>query len=201
MCWDTTFGSFLVLCRSGRGFLLTENITMAKYRVVNTRFWDDAYIAELSPNEKLIFLYLLTNALTTIGGIYELSLKRAAFDVGFSTREIKRAFDRLEADGKIVRKDHWVGIVNFVKHQSLNPKVRRGIEIEHEKAPADLIDRLNLPAEFFSVAHHSLSHSNRNSNANPKGLFSTELSTDLSPEARNDLVERLKRLARSKRLR
>ncbi len=46
---------------------------MAKYRVVNTRFWDDAYVAELSPNEKLIFLYLLTNALTTIGGIYELS--------------------------------------------------------------------------------------------------------------------------------
>lgn len=157
---------------------------MAKYRVVNTRFWDDAYVAELTPNEKLAFLYLLTNALTTIGGVYELSLKRAAFDVGLPIRDLRSTFEKLEADRKIVRKQDWIGIVNFVKHQSLNPKVRRGIDIEHAKAPRELVLRLNLPSEFFAIGYERLSHSNRNTNPNPNGTFSTDLSTHLSPAKR-----------------
>lgn len=159
---------------------------MAKYRVVNTRFWDDTYVAELTPNEKLAFLYLLTNALTTIGGVYELSLKRAAFDVGLPIRDLRAAFDKFETDRKIVRKDDWIGIVNFVKHQSLNPKVKRGIEIEHEKAPRDLVQRLKLPAEFFAIAYRRLSDSNRNSKSNPKSLFSPEISTGFSTEPRRE---------------
>jgi len=153
---------------------------MAKYRVVNTRFWDDAYVAELTPNEKLAFLYLLTNALTTIGGVYELSLKRAAFDVGLPIRDLRATFEKFEADRKIARKDDWIGIVNFVKHQSLNPKVRRGIDIEHSKAPRDLVRRLNLPQEFFAIGYSALSDSNRNNKSNAKGLFSTGLSPEFS---------------------
>ena len=152
---------------------------MAKYRVVNTRFWDDAYVAELNPNEKLAFLYLLTNALTTIGGVYELSLKRAAFDVGLPIRDLRSTFEKFENDRKIVRKDDWIGIVNFVKHQSLNPKVRRGIDIEHSKAPRDLVRRLNLPPEFFAIAYRPLADTNKNSKSNPKDRFSTEFSPDL----------------------
>ena len=152
---------------------------MAKYRVVNTRCWDDTYVAALTPNETLIFLYLLTNALTTIGGVYELSLKRAAFDVSLPIRDIRSAFDKFEADRKIVRKDDWIGIVNFVKHQSLNPKVKRGIEIEHEKAPRELVERLNLPTEFFVVGYRPLSDSSKNGKPNSKGAFSTGFSTRL----------------------
>lgn len=155
---------------------------MAKYRVVNTRFWDDTYVAELSPNEKLAFLYLLTNALTTIGGVYELSLKRAAFDVGLPIGEMKIAFEKFESDRKIVQRDDWIGIVNFVKHQSLNPKVKRGIEIEHEKAPRDVVQRLNLPPEFFSIVYRRASDTNINKNRNSNGLFSTGLSTSFSTD-------------------
>ena len=91
--------------------------------------------------------------------------------------------------------------MNFVKHQSLNPKVRRGIEIEHEKAPADLVDRLNLPAEFFSIRSDSLSHPNRNSNTNPKGLFSTEFSTARRTDSQGNLerLETLRKLMRRNR--
>lgn len=159
---------------------LNRETTMAKYRVVNTRFWDDTYVAELSPNEKLAFLYLLTNALTTIGGVYELSLKRAAFDVGLPIRELRDAFEKLETDRKIVRKEDWIGIVNFVKHQSLNPKVKRGIEIEHEKAPRDLVERLKIPTEFFAASFRRKPESNRSMSPNLKRLFSSEASTGVS---------------------
>ena len=32
---------------------------MAKQRYINTKFWTDDYIADLSPKEKLLYIYLL----------------------------------------------------------------------------------------------------------------------------------------------
>ena len=50
--------------------------------MVNTKFWDDTYIVTLDPIEKLLYLYFLTNPLTNICGIYEIQLRRVAFDTG-----------------------------------------------------------------------------------------------------------------------
>ena len=88
---------------------------------------DDTYVAERNPNENLAFLYLFINALATTGGVYEVSFKRAAFDVGLPVRDLRAAFERFETDRKILWKDDWIGSVNFVRHKVLNPKVRRGI--------------------------------------------------------------------------
>lgn len=171
--------------------------------MVNTRFWDDSHIARLSPNEKLVFLYLLTNPLTTIAGVYELSVKRASFDTGLSAREIGKILDQLEKDEKIVRENDWIGIVNFIRHQSLNPKVRRGIEIEIEKAPQSLVERLPVSAETLSIGFDRLSHSNPNpyskKNLNPNPNDSSK--EELSPGYPRDVNESIKELARRMRVR
>jgi hypothetical protein len=177
--------------------------TMAKQRVVNTKFWDDSYVARMSPNEKLVFLYLLTNPLTTIAGVYEISLKRAAFDIGLSMKEVGKVFDRLENDGKILREGDWLGIVNFIRHQSLNPKVRRGIEIELEKVPKSLIERIGIDFDSLFEPSDKLSHSNSNlnsnfnSNPNFKAASEEKLSTGYSAA----LEQKRRDLARSFRFR
>lgn len=176
-------------------------ITMAKHRIVNTKFWDDSYVARMSPNEKLVFLYLLTNPLTTIAGVYELSTKRASFDTGLSAREIGKVLERLEKDEKIIRDGDWIGIVNFIRHQSLNPKVRRGIEIELEKAPESLVERLNVDFDTLSEPMDRLSHSNPNlkfnSNFNPNlnALSKERSSTDYPQDVermRKELVRKMR---------
>lgn len=139
---------------------------MAKQRIVNTRFWDDSYIARLSPSEKLVFLYLLTSPLTTIAGVYELPLKRAVFDTGLAPEDISAVFSKLEADQKIVRHEDWIGIVNFIKHQSLNPKVRQGIIAELERVPRSIVDRLPVNLAGLRVGLDRLSHLNSNLNSN-----------------------------------
>lgn len=118
---------------------------MAKRRVVDTRFWDDSYIARLSPNEKLLFLYLLTNPLTNIAGVYEIAVRRIVLDTGFSAKEISARLDRLEADGKIVRRGSWIGIVNFTRYQTLNPSVKQGIGDNLALAPAEIVEKLRFP--------------------------------------------------------
>jgi hypothetical protein len=108
---------------------------MAKQRYVNTKFWEDGYISNLDPAEKLIFLYLLTNSATNISGVYEIPLKRVATDTGYDRDMVIKIMDRFAKDGKIMYRDGWVAVKNFLKHQSKNPKIEVGIKTELSKSP------------------------------------------------------------------
>jgi len=90
---------------------------MTKNRYVNTRFWDDDYIGDLLPFEKLLFIYLITNSNTNILGIYEITDKKISFDTGIPRQDVKLILERFQKDGKVKRiKDHIV-MLNFVRHQ------------------------------------------------------------------------------------
>ena len=132
---------------------------MAKNRYVNTHFWDDGYITTLDPIEKLLFLYLLTNPLTEISGAYEIPLRRIAFDTGIDRDMVAKIFTRFEEEDKVIYRDGWVLISNFIKHQSVNPKITKGIETSVNHCPNWIKDRL-------SIAYDRLSHLNLNSNLN-----------------------------------
>lgn len=162
---------------------------MAKNRYVNTRFWEDSYIARLGTNEKLAFLYLLTSPLANIAGTYEMPVKRALFDTGIPAKEFASALDRFEADGKIVRHGDWIGIVNFAKHQKPNPKVRLGIAKELGRAPREIVERVPVTVAAARIGFDRLSHLNPNPKENPnpkRGLF-TGLSTVHAPTGRERL--------------
>lgn len=176
---------------------------MAKQRIVNTRFWDDSYVARLDPVGKLVFLYLLTNPLTTIAGVYELSLKRAAFDTGVQPEQISAVLNQLETDQKIVRHEDWIGIVNFIRHQSLNPKVRQGIVAELERVPREVLDRLPVSVGALRIGYDRLSHHNSNSNlnSNPNVKSKDALSSQESTGYPQDVKDGIDRLAMKMRIR
>ena len=132
---------------------------MAKNRLVNTRFWIDDYISHLDPIEKLLFLYLLTNPMTDICGVYEMPVKVMAVETGIDKDMVLKVLKRFERDKKVFYDSGWVAIKNFTKHQTINPKVEKGIEIGLSKAPKQLIDRLSSSID-------RLSHLNSNSNLN-----------------------------------
>jgi hypothetical protein len=141
---------------------------MAKLRSINTKFWDDSYVIRLTPNEKLLYLYFLTNALTNISGVYEISLERVSFDTGLKDSLLKPILDKFKEDKKITYRDSWLVIHNFIKNQSLNPKIIAGIKIALENAPnwtktLVKLDRLYID---YDSPSQSNSKSNNNSNSN-----------------------------------
>lgn len=112
---------------------------MAKQRFINTKFWEDSYISDLDPSEKLVFLYLLTNSATSICGIYEIPAKRIAADTGYDKEMIIKILGRFERDKKIIYREGWVIIVNFLKHQNTtSPQVKKGIDNELLSVPAHI---------------------------------------------------------------
>jgi hypothetical protein len=115
---------------------------MAKKRYINTRFWDDIYISNLDPSEKLLFLYFLTNQRTDICGIYEIPLKSIAVDTGLHNEMIIKILERFTRDKKIFYIDGWVYVKNFAKHQSVNESVEKGIERSLADIPSEIMAKI-----------------------------------------------------------
>jgi hypothetical protein len=171
---------------------------MSKNRYINTYFWDDKYIVNLDPIEKLLFLYVLTNPLTTICGCYETTLKRIAFDTGIDKDMLLKIFDRFEKDNKIKYFDGWIAIKNFVKHQKVseneNDKINKGIKIALEKIPESLKNWIEnkktsplkpLPEDETPLAD-PLNYSNLNLNLNLN--LNSNVNND-APSQKNELKQ------------
>lgn len=130
--------------------------------MIDTRFWDDNYTANLDPIEKLLFLYCLTNTHTNICWVYEIPLKLIAVDTGIDKDMIVKILSRFEKERKILYRDWWIAIINFVKYQNQwSPKVKTWIEKELLKVPKWLNDLIEIP---YGYPMDTLSHSNSNSN-------------------------------------
>jgi len=98
---------------------------MAKLRSVSTAFWSDPFIEDLTPNQKLLFLYLITNEKTNMLGIYESSIKKISFETGINKPEIEKAFKEFERIGKLKYIDNYVILVNYMKHQNFNTNMKK----------------------------------------------------------------------------
>ena len=139
---------------------------MSKKRYIDTKFWDDNYIINKDPIEKLLFLYLLTNTLTNIVGIYEISLRRIAFDTGIDSEMVDKILKRFEADDKIKYVNGWIAIKNFIKNQLSNPSVNKGIEMLLKEVPDYLVEWVNIDWDRLSGSVTNLILLNTNTNTN-----------------------------------
>jgi hypothetical protein len=101
---------------------------MAKQRVVNTYFWSDDFILDLKADEKLLFLYVLTNPQTDLCGAYQIAMRKIVFETGLTEKRILAILEKFESAGKVCYRNGWMMVRNFTKHQVNNPKVKQGIE-------------------------------------------------------------------------
>lgn len=156
-----------------------------KHRYIDTSFWDDAYIMKCDPSEKLLFMYLLTNPLTNICGVYQIELRRITFDTGFEQATVLHILSRFERDDKCVYRDGWLAMKNWIKHQTTSPKVERGIELQLQSVPENLAGYVNGGPKPDRVSDETdtVSYLNSNSNSNL-----TPVSTPAAPKRKTASV-------------
>lgn len=137
-----------------------------KLRSVNTRFWDDPFIEELKPEDKLLFLYLLTNPQTTLLGIYEITMKRISYDTGLKYETIRKGFESFQKDKKaFFTDDNYIIMPNWLKNQNLNSNMKKAIVKEFTQLPKSVKDSilrngfegLGNDSEGFRIILESLS--------------------------------------------
>lgn len=86
-------------------------------RIVDTGFWTD--YDDFSPEDRYFMLYLLTSPFTTQLGIYKISIRQAAFQMGWSIDAFNVLLDRFENKYHIILYSEETGevaILNFLRH-------------------------------------------------------------------------------------
>ncbi len=115
---------------------------MSKKRYIDTKFWDDEYVIGLNCSEKLLFLYLLTNPITDICGIYEIHLRRISFDTDIDKKNVLKILEKFAADKKVFYINGWVYIKNFQKHQAINESIKQGITRSLKEVPTEILAKI-----------------------------------------------------------
>lgn len=64
---------------------------MANFRAIPTKMWADDTFLSMSPEQKLIFIYLHTSPYVTQCGIYQLQIKTMGFHLGYTSSPIESA--------------------------------------------------------------------------------------------------------------
>jgi len=113
-----------------------------KLRSVNTYLWNDPFVQELIPDEKLIFMYLLTNRYKKLSGIYEIGLKTIADDTGFNLETVTNCLDRFQKKDKVYYIDNYIILVNNYKHNKFNSSMLINVKKQLDSMNVNLLDKI-----------------------------------------------------------
>lgn len=129
---------------------------MAIKRLVDTSFWTDGKVDEFTPEDKYFMLYLLTNPFTTQLGIYELSIKQAAFQMGYSVEAVQALIERFENKYHVIifsKETSEIAIKNFLRHSIV--KGGKPVEDCIRKEMLKVKNRSLIDAVFNHIADKS----------------------------------------------
>jgi uncharacterized small protein (DUF1192 family) len=120
--------------------------------MVRDSFWTDSYIERLTPDEKLLFVYLLTNPQCNIAGVFELRSKRIAFETGYDIEVVENILGRFARDSKVFLFEDWIVLINSPKHQNIrNEKIQQGIKrIFEDELPTKLKEAMRSDESYMS---------------------------------------------------
>ena len=114
---------------------------MSKLRSLSTSFWSDPFIEDLTPSQKLLFIYLVTNDKTNMLGIYESSIRKISFETGIKKDDIEKDLKEFEKLGKVRYSNNYVVLVNYMKHQNYNTNMKKSAIDVYNNLPKELKGR------------------------------------------------------------
>lgn len=119
---------------------------MATFRKLHTTFWTDPFVENLTQNQKLFYLYLISNTKTKQSGIYEISKKYIAYETGFPITEVNELITFFVNENKIFYSEatNEIAIMNWIKYNhSFSKSVLKCIETDlYEVKDKELIKTL-----------------------------------------------------------
>ncbi|AFG37643.1 zinc ribbon domain-containing protein [Spirochaeta africana] len=127
---------------------------MATQRYISTSFWDDKWVRSINPMDRYLYMYLMTNPLTNIAGVYEITIDRIAFDTGIDERSLRPMLESLSEAGKVhYYQEEWIIIPTWPKHQQYEKRsrIKEGIEKILRDLPAELLQYLIQVAYQYPV--------------------------------------------------
>lgn len=154
---------------------------MSTQRYISTSFWDDGWIQSIDPSEKLLYLYLMTNPLTNIAGIYKITDKRIHDDTGFSVDMLHKLLSRFEQAKKAYRFGEYIILPNWPKHQKWREKktIETGIRKILAELPNSIRDKAIKVGYLYPIDTVPISYPYSPSYLNSDIDIDSDIDTDI----------------------
>lgn len=135
---------------------------MAVSRNIYTKLWGDTKVLKnFTPEDKLFWVYLLTNKNTNLLGCYELPLETIESELGFNAKSIEKIIDRFEKLHKIIEYDfdsseilikNWCKY-NWVKNTKYETALYKQVGVvKSEKLRVSIF---NIFSDFYSKLNNN----------------------------------------------
>ncbi|MBE6068695.1 MAG: replication protein [Clostridium lundense] len=97
---------------------------MALYRQLQLSFWGDAFVMDLTPEEKFFYVYLLQCTNTKQCGIFELSKRTIEYETGYNRETVSKLLQRFINYGKMeyCEETKEIMILNWIKYNFINSR-------------------------------------------------------------------------------
>lgn len=152
-------------------------------RIIDTDFWLDNKVVDLfSPEDRLFFLYLITNPHTTQLGVYPINKKVMAFELGYSLEAVGVLLDRFQTKYNVIKYSEAtseVAIKNYLRHsivkggKPVEDLLRKEIAKVKDKSLLEYVyqgirfdETLNITVKGILDSLHSEINGNDNDNEN-----------------------------------
>ncbi|WP_139903765.1 hypothetical protein [Clostridium thermarum] len=91
---------------------------MSQQKQIQEKFWQNEFVLGLQPEERYFYMYLITNTMTNLCGIYKFSIKLAELETGLAPEVIETHLKTFESYGKLIisKTTKEIMIVNWFKH-------------------------------------------------------------------------------------
>ena len=101
---------------------------MAIYRNIDMAFWTDGKVVDdFTPEDKYLYLYLITNPHTNLCGCYEISTKQMSNETGYNTDTLNKLLERFQNIHTVIeysKETKEVLLLNWSKYNwSASPKL------------------------------------------------------------------------------
>ena len=151
-----------------------------KTRPFHPQFWEDDYILNLLPLEKLLFNFYITTDKRGLTPYYEISSVIVKTCTGLKDDFIEKTKEKFQKDGKFIFYKNWIYIVNGTKYEKyFGEKLLSAVEHELSTIPDTFKDFVAVtikqigylyPIDRVSETQDTPNNNNsNNNNTNTKG--------------------------------
>ena len=126
---------------------------MANYRNISMNFWTDSKVVDdFTPEDKYIYLYVMTNPHTNLCGCYEISIRQISNETGYNADSVERLLKRLDQTHNVIRYNaptKELLVLNWYRYNwTTSEKINKPLLAEIQKVKSDgfrqyLADRYN----------------------------------------------------------
>lgn len=148
-----------------------------KSRAIQTRFWDDEIITELSQYAKYLYIYLLTCQYINVSGAFQLADKKIIFETGLTEKQFLEAKKELISVNKVKFQGGWIFVINAQKNNNYIkiPSNQKTFKDEWNKIPEKIKTYFqsdkSLPVLDQSLTSNGLNINNKQYNINTNNII------------------------------